>query len=565
MDYDSAFADLNKALVDLDGDGKPDAPAPRAKLGANRLEPGEVSANQPQDESTWFQRLAAFVASGGPMGQAQPGQRGTWVPSQINDQGKAELAVPGIIQQPAESLQSLMTAPLADIVRSGDRDAIRAAAEASFDVAGALPAAGAAIGRTVPKAKQDAPLRTYHGRRDPNPDFNVMRSSDEVWSSTNPDVASDYASKFGNVQGAVVPMDTSLNNPLRVQPPRGSEYDAIPFEGGTYDLRQLAKIARERGHDGMIAQGVMDSPDLPAPPGRIGDTVVTFKKGSVKSPLTGETLFSNPDDPTTAAAAAALTAQERPKGIKAYHGSPHDFDKFDLSKIGTGEGAQVYGHGLYFAENDVVARRYRDDLSGPETVGGREFDNWRPAHWSAKALSEAGGDRANAAARLKELVNASIDDRVNSAVKRGIDLLLSDGDVPEYKKPGRMYEVSINANPEDFLDWDKPISQQSKKVKGAAQQAIGYKPDAFRGDEFVRALELERGRSAATKALREAGIPGIRYLDQGSRTAGEGSRNYVVFDDALVDILRKYSNAPDPNTAAILAILAAQQGGQQNQ
>ena len=39
------------------------------------------------------------------------------------------------------------------------------------------------------------------------------------------------------------------------------------------------------------------------------------------------------------------------QGIRAYHGSPHDFDKFDLSKIGTGEGAQAYGHGLYFAEN----------------------------------------------------------------------------------------------------------------------------------------------------------------------------------------------------------------------
>ena len=37
--------------------------------------------------------------------------------------------------------------------------------------------------------------------------------------------------------------------------------------------------------------------------------------------------------------------------IRAYHGSPHDFERFDTSKIGTGEGAQSYGHGLYFAEN----------------------------------------------------------------------------------------------------------------------------------------------------------------------------------------------------------------------
>ena len=51
------------------------------------------------------------------------------------------------------------------------------------------------------------------------------------------------------------------------------------------------------------------------------------------------------------------------KGIRAYHGSPHDFDQFDLSKIGTGEGAQAFGHGLYFADNEGVAKSYRDTLS----------------------------------------------------------------------------------------------------------------------------------------------------------------------------------------------------------
>src|SRR5690606_34108278 len=44
------------------------------------------------------------------------------------------------------------------------------------------------------------------------------------------------------------------------------------------------------------------------------------------------------------------------KGIRAFHGSPHDFDRFDISKIGTGEGAQAYGHGLYFADKEEVAK-----------------------------------------------------------------------------------------------------------------------------------------------------------------------------------------------------------------
>ena len=56
---------------------------------------------------------------------------------------------------------------------------------------------------------------------------------------------------------------------------------------------------------------------------------------------------------TTKAKDLPIPAQTAP--IRAYHGSPYDFERFDLSKIGTGEGAQAYGHGLYFAENPAVA------------------------------------------------------------------------------------------------------------------------------------------------------------------------------------------------------------------
>jgi hypothetical protein len=46
-----------------------------------------------------------------------------------------------------------------------------------------------------------------------------------------------------------------------------------------------------------------------------------------------------------------------------FHGSPHKFDRFDSSKIGTGEGAQAYGHGLYLADSPAVAGGYKDRLS----------------------------------------------------------------------------------------------------------------------------------------------------------------------------------------------------------
>ena len=53
----------------------------------------------------------------------------------------------------------------------------------------------------------------------------------------------------------------------------------------------------------------------------------------------------------------------------AYHGSPHRFDKFTLDHIGTGEGAQAYGWGLYFAGNKEVAKYYKEATVGLATNG----------------------------------------------------------------------------------------------------------------------------------------------------------------------------------------------------
>lgn len=61
--------------------------------------------------------------------------------------------------------------------------------------------------------------------------------------------------------------------------------------------------------------------------------------------------------------------------------------------------------------------------------------------------------------------------------------------------------------------------------------------------------------------MRAQGVPGIRYLDAMSRTAGEGTHNYVVWDDSLIDIMRKYAN---PETAAAPSLLLNSEDGQQN-
>lgn len=69
--------------------------------------------------------------------------------------------------------------------------------------------------------------------------------------------------------------------------------------------------------------------------------------------------------------------QDLPQGIKfqvdAFHGSPYEFDKFSTQKIGTGEGAQAFGWGLYFTDLEGIARGYASAISAQKTNNGREL------------------------------------------------------------------------------------------------------------------------------------------------------------------------------------------------
>lgn len=209
-------------------------------------------------------------------------------------------------------------------------------------------------------------------------------------------------------------------------------------------------------------------------------------------------------------------------GMKLYHGSPHDFDKFSMDKIGTGEGAQAYGHGLYFAENEGVARGYRDTLSG--STGNAQHT------------------------MLRKVMGGTTPDRVLPAMQRiypGItanDIARLTREMETVPSPGRMYEVDVNANPEDFLDWDAPLSAQPQDVRWLAKDnkanlaARGvFLDDTTPGGHVVQALKPEEYQGY--------NIPGIKYLDAGSRGAGDGSRNYVVFDENLINIVKKYGVA----------------------
>jgi hypothetical protein len=267
----------------------------------------------------------------------------------------------------------------------------------------------------------------------------------------------------------------------------------------------------------------------------------------------------------TAVALGTGGAPERP-GFTAYHGSPHQFDAFDLSKIGTGEGAQAYGHGMYLAENEGVARSYK-------MAGQPSYLNPTVAKIAQDAHGEAvqrGVDDPIAAARnsLWEQRQATTD----PILKRQIDDAYNN--IEQLTKPGgvgHMYEVKVAADPERFLHWDKPLSEQHQDVIKALNNTP-YPPHDMRmtGKEYLTALETNREMASkqgdpaalASRALQEAGIPGIKYLDQGSRGAGAGSHNYVVFSPEIMNIIRRYGLAGLMGGAGAAALGGTQQESQ---
>jgi len=130
-------------------------------------------------------------------------------------------------------------------------------------------------------------------------------------------------------------------------------------------------------------------------------------------------------------------------------------------------------------------------------------------------------------------------------------------------RTGHMYEVRIKANPEHFLDWDKPLNQQSSLIQSAIKSitgsleidpfehlalaaSIGQHPRSQeyspRGNDLYNDLEEIVGdKKKVSDLLRQHGLKGIQYLDAGSRDSDEGTRNYVVFDHDLVKVKRKYA------------------------
>lgn len=301
-------------------------------------------------------------------------------------------------------------------------------------------------------------------------------------------------------------------------------------------------------------------------------------------------------------------------GPIVYHGTPHTFaptpenplGAFDVSKIGTGEGAQAYGYGLYFAESPDVAGAYRSAggrsrwmIDGNLVAATTTRNTSGPMNYAADALDRFDGDKTKAIEWLNDWGNEG---EAKKILQRSKDV---------EKLKGSLYTVDIPDEMADqMMDWELPFDQQPESVKNrlmnvasqatsvetmGRQQLInalqkmdpnGSYSDADNIAEIGRALSMKElktlaknlglkeylaasvndilsgnptgqslylqlatqasgdlmsGQQYVSRLLRESGIPGIKYLDEGSRKVGEGTRNYVVFpgSEKRVKILKR--------------------------
>jgi hypothetical protein len=248
--------------------------------------------------------------------------------------------------------------------------------------------------------------------------------------------------------------------------------------------------------------------------GATDPAAVDAARVSVLNETTARSLPDTPDAMAQVQRAADIVGESGGRAAESaipepmfslWHGSPHELVAFDPSKIGTGEGHQAYGHGFYLAEARGVAETYSES-------------NLMLSPRARMVLDDAGGDVKKAAALADQ--RAATQPEFRAAA----DELAS-------VKPGNIYEVQIPISAKDrMLDWDKPLGEQTPAVRAAVERA-GYTPPdpAMTMGEFISGKQREGFAPYLADDLSNAGIPGVKYLDQMSRSGGEGSRNYVVF------------------------------------
>lgn len=277
----------------------------------------------------------------------------------------------------------------------------------------------------------------------------------------------------------------------------------------------------------------------------------------------------------------------------AWHGSPHDFDEFDLGAIGSGEGNQAHGWGLYFAKKKTVSRNYQKVLSKrlgttnpklfkveiPDEKTMLDEDKYfkeqnkdvvnkivlatnnldidkrkalleyykeHPSYTTNKEYEKILGEIQEIKRDQEYLTDALLNNvnKIKEKIARetaaeygySFDELKADSTFEMTKKLlGEMNEKLATLEKEKETEWAKEKARQDKILENIGNT---FTKTPYTGRNVYLALSKAfGGDKGASEFLNSIGVSGITY---DGYTDG---RCYVVFDDKAIKIIEKYNQS----------------------
>lgn len=179
---------------------------------------------------------------------------------------------------------------------------------------------------------------------------------------------------------------------------------------------------------------------------------------------------------------------------KAWHGTPYNFERFDIGKIGAGVGDQVHGWGLYFAKDRRISEAYKEVLSADTGVvivdgvtykideegdwvtgSGKKITNNNPLTFILDTFDaiEDSKSKENAIKSLKSRIagtkRTANTEKYIAELEEAINIL-EKADV-KYENTSRLLKVEVPEN-DVLLDEQKTFTNQNKNVQALLKNAI---------------------------------------------------------------------------------------------
>lgn len=248
----------------------------------------------------------------------------------------------------------------------------------------------------------------------------------------------------------------------------------------------------------------------------------------------------------------------QPLFSRGFHGSGSIFDRFDINKVGTGQGASTYGWGIYIAGNERTGAHYRDEVGGVDaTIDGQPMQSLNPLHVAAyEKVRRPQWDDAYQYLRAQAQRNRT--PRLKKLYNDAAKIVRSGDPLPQVRgvSRGQLYEVDFPDGP--YLDWDKPLWEQAPEVQAAIAKLLPGASKSGEGEYYYNELAARLGgpKKLASEALRAEGVVGNKYLDQLSRDIEDEAQrtyNYVLFDDKGIEIVTRNGERLTPKEAEMLA------------